>query len=227
MVKLSNDGRIYHAMLLYMDVSLDDPEEFVRSVRSVAEGLHRRTMVQMVDAHSIAGVEHLLEILTQSLEAERRSCMLARMVEVDMMLRLACTRQISEAIERVGLKSGSRRAALVAVVYDDDDGGGSGYGRGGLDDAVDVGGNVDRDGGRKSGEREMDHQSILLILRDRLKEVDGVIRVLDGDDGVNTGDDLYERIAHIHGLSEQELDSCISSNRLVSILAERANILHR
>ncbi|MCS7141845.1 MAG: KEOPS complex subunit Cgi121 [Candidatus Nitrosocaldus sp.] len=224
MVKLSNDGRIYHAMLLYMDVSLDDPEEFVRSVRSVAEGLHRRTMVQMVDAHSIAGMEHLLEILIQSLEAERRSCMLARMVEVDMMLRLACTRQISEAIERVGLKSGSRRAVLVAVVYEDD---GSGYGRGGLDNAGDTAGNVDEDGGRKNGEREMDHQSILLILKERLKEVDGVIRVLDGDGGVNTGDDLYERVAHTHGLSERELDSCISSNRLVSILAERANILHR
>ncbi|MEM4611668.1 MAG: KEOPS complex subunit Cgi121 [Candidatus Nitrosocaldus sp.] len=220
MLRLSNDGHVYHVMLTYiaLDLSLDEPEEFIEKIKAVAPDGEKGIVVQVVDANCIAGREHLIEVLTQSLEAERRSCMLARKVEVDIMLRLACTRQISDAIERVGLKKESRMALLIAIASE-----GVHHRR--------------EDEGEKG--RSYYH-NLLMAFKDRLKEVDGVKRVYDYDEvGVGRGEEeeesssssihAYEHLASVYGVSEQELASCIvpDGNRLASILAERANLLHR
>ncbi|MEM0030641.1 MAG: KEOPS complex subunit Cgi121 [Candidatus Nitrosocaldus sp.] len=222
--RLSNNNRVYHTLLTYIDLSIEEPEGFMKSVRTLAEELHKGIIVQVINADNIAGLEHLLEVLAQSLEAERRSCLLAKRVEVDMLLRLACTRQISDAIESVGLKRGRSKAVLVVVIHEGD----------GYDSDMEG----DGKGGREDGERDVErmdyYNNMLMRFKDRLKAMDGVIRMYD-DDGVGVGvggeeyvyKHMYERLTSIHGLSEQELASCISSNRLVSILAERANLLHR
>jgi tRNA threonylcarbamoyladenosine modification (KEOPS) complex Cgi121 subunit len=49
-----------------------------------------------------------------TLEAESRKIMLAKKIETDLLLRLACTNQISEAIARVGLKKG-KSACIVGL----------------------------------------------------------------------------------------------------------------
>ncbi len=49
-----------------------------------------------------------------TLEAESRKIMLAKRVETDLLMRLACTNQISEAIARAGLKKG-KSACIVAL----------------------------------------------------------------------------------------------------------------
>ncbi|MFN4336995.1 MAG: KEOPS complex subunit Cgi121 [Candidatus Nitrosocaldus sp.] len=206
---LHNNNHIYYILLTYIDLSVDEPEEFMRRVRTLAEVLHKSIIVQVIDADNIAGLEHLLEVLTQSLEAERRSCLLAKRVEVDILLRLACTRQISDAIERVGLRRGRSKAVLVVMIHEE-------------------------------GEETVNLHNMLMKFKDKLKVMDGVIKVYDNDsysysNGVRVegGDEgkgykhVYEHLTSVYGLSEQELTSCISSNRLVSILAERANLLHR
>lgn len=221
--RLSNNNRVYHTLLAYIDLSIEEPEGFMKSVRTLAEELHKGIIVQVINADNIAGLEHLLEVLAQSLEAERRSCLLAKRVEVDMLLRLACTRQISDAIESVGLKKGRSKAVLVVVIHGD-----------GYDSDMEGDGKGGREDGERDGERMDYYNNMLMRFKDRLKAMDGVIRMYD-DDGVGVGvggeeyvyKHMYERLTSIHGLSEQELASCISSNRLVSILAERANLLHR
>lgn len=241
-LRLINDEYVYHVMLIYLtvDLSLEEPEEFVRRLRALAtEEKEHGIIVQVVDADSIAGRDHLLEVLAQSLEAERRSCMLAKRVEVDMILRLACTRQISDAIERVGLKKESGKALLVAVVREEDS-----YDK--IIKEDNVGGD---DVGRKGEEWKKEkndgsssssyYYNLLISFKDRLKAVDGVKRIYDDEVEVGLrGEEkeeekeeekstAYEHLASIHGISEQELTSCISNNKLVSILAERANLLHR
>lgn len=253
-LRLINDEHVYHVMLIYItvDLSLEEPEEFVRRLRALAtEEKGNGIIVQVVDADSIAGRDHLLEVLAQSLEAERRSCMLARRVEVDMILRLACTRQISDAIERVGLKKERGDALLVAVVCEEDS----------YDNSMKEDDGGERKGGEGWKEEKNDGSSsyyynLLVSFKDRLKAMDGVKRVYDDEvevgirgeeKGKEEGDGkekekgerkrkgkegeekstAYEHLASIHGISEQELTSCISSNKLVSILAERANLLHR
>lgn len=212
--RLDNNSHVYHVMLLYLDISVEEPEEFMRSIRAIAEDLHRGMIVQVINTSNIAGVEHLLEILTQSLEAERRSCLIAKRVEVDILLRLACTRQITDAMEKVGLRRGSNHAILVSVIRDDG--------------SREVGGESSTISREVEREDDTTYYNLFNSLKDRLKGIKGVITVHEsGHDMGGGAESIYGHLAGLHGLSEQELNSCIGNNRLVGILAERANLLHR
>jgi tRNA threonylcarbamoyladenosine modification (KEOPS) complex Cgi121 subunit/molybdopterin converting factor small subunit len=63
--------------------------------------------IQAVKAESVFGTEHAVRILAIVMEAKKRGVMMANKVETELLLRLACTNQISEAISRVGLEKGS------------------------------------------------------------------------------------------------------------------------
>jgi tRNA threonylcarbamoyladenosine modification (KEOPS) complex Cgi121 subunit/molybdopterin converting factor small subunit len=67
---------------------------------------HDGVFIQAVRADSIFGKEHALRILAIVVEARKRGVMIANRPETELLLRLACTNQISEAIERVGLEDG-------------------------------------------------------------------------------------------------------------------------
>jgi tRNA threonylcarbamoyladenosine modification (KEOPS) complex Cgi121 subunit/molybdopterin converting factor small subunit len=67
---------------------------------------HRDLAIQALDARSVFGIDHVLGVLRISLEAERRKVMLANKLETELLLRIACTDQISEAMQRAGLKPG-------------------------------------------------------------------------------------------------------------------------
>lgn len=62
--------------------------------------------IQAASANAVYGVEHALGVLRMTLEAEKREIMLANKRETELLLRLASTGQISEAIKRAGLKQG-------------------------------------------------------------------------------------------------------------------------
>jgi len=87
-----------------------DPGQFLDQVRDE----HRHLSIQIVDADAVFGIEHVHRIAQIALEAETRKIMLAKKVETELLLRLACTDQISEAITRAGLKKG-RSACFVAL----------------------------------------------------------------------------------------------------------------
>jgi tRNA threonylcarbamoyladenosine modification (KEOPS) complex Cgi121 subunit/molybdopterin converting factor small subunit len=60
--------------------------------------------IQAVNAGAVYGAGHMLGVLRVALEAEKRKIMLANKRETELLLRLACTDQISEAMNRAGLK---------------------------------------------------------------------------------------------------------------------------
>jgi tRNA threonylcarbamoyladenosine modification (KEOPS) complex Cgi121 subunit/molybdopterin converting factor small subunit len=70
-------------------------------------GINKDVLVQAASADAVFGSEHALGALRIALEAEKRKIMLANRVETDLLLRLACTNQISEAMKSAGLKAGS------------------------------------------------------------------------------------------------------------------------
>lgn len=65
---------------------------------------HGRASIQAVNADAVFGTGHALGVLKVTLEAEKRGIMLANKRETELLLRLACTDQISEALRRTGLR---------------------------------------------------------------------------------------------------------------------------
>jgi tRNA threonylcarbamoyladenosine modification (KEOPS) complex Cgi121 subunit/molybdopterin converting factor small subunit len=74
---------------------------------------HERMHMQALRAESVFGVEHVLGALRIALEARRRGIMIANKIEAELLLRLACTNQISVALSRVGLKQ-AMPACIIA-----------------------------------------------------------------------------------------------------------------
>jgi tRNA threonylcarbamoyladenosine modification (KEOPS) complex Cgi121 subunit/molybdopterin converting factor small subunit len=78
---------------------------------------HQGISIQAVNADAVYGIDHLLGILRMTLEAEKRKVMLANKRETELLLRLACTGQISDAIKRAGLKNNSA-GCFIAISQD-------------------------------------------------------------------------------------------------------------
>jgi len=68
--------------------------------------LSKVVWIQGVNAMVIYGFEHIIETLKITLESERRRALLAKKPQVDFLLRLVCTNQISNALQYGGLKDG-------------------------------------------------------------------------------------------------------------------------
>jgi tRNA threonylcarbamoyladenosine modification (KEOPS) complex Cgi121 subunit len=60
--------------------------------------------IQAVNANAVYGEEHILGILRIVIEAEKRNIMIANKCETELLIRFACTDQISKAMEMIGLK---------------------------------------------------------------------------------------------------------------------------
>src|SRR5918911_155621 len=77
-----------------------DPAKIIDSLRTANKSIS----IQAVNADIVYGVNHLLDVIRIALEAEKRQIMLANKIETEILMRLACTDQISEAMKRAGLK---------------------------------------------------------------------------------------------------------------------------
>ena len=86
-------------------------DRFIRSIRAI----NNRVTMQAIDANFAAGKEHVLSILQQSLQAKKKGTMLSKRIEIDMLLRLACTNQISKAVDDIGLKDGINNVLIIAI----------------------------------------------------------------------------------------------------------------
>src|SRR2546428_5624109 len=71
-------------------------------------------LLQLVDARSGSNERFFRLVAAQTLKASVDGSLLARKPEVDLLLRLARTTQISEALARVGYKRGEKRILIVA-----------------------------------------------------------------------------------------------------------------
>jgi tRNA threonylcarbamoyladenosine modification (KEOPS) complex Cgi121 subunit/molybdopterin converting factor small subunit len=78
---------------------------------------HNGVSIQAVNADAVYGTDHLLGIMRMTLEAEKRKIMLANKREIELLLRLAFTNQISDAMKRAGLKKNTA-GCFVALSRD-------------------------------------------------------------------------------------------------------------
>ncbi len=105
----------YHVSITGVQKIIHDPGKLVDMIRSQ----HNNVLIQAVDANAVYGEEHVLGVLRITLEAEKRNIMLTNRCEIELLIRLAGTNQISEAIRRAGLKK-DVAACFIAFSQDNE-----------------------------------------------------------------------------------------------------------
>ncbi len=75
---------------------------------------HKKLGIQAVSSRMVLGESHAKKIIHLSLHAQSRGLLLAKKLETDILLRFACTTQISRAIKLAGAAPG-RGFVLIAI----------------------------------------------------------------------------------------------------------------
>ena len=93
------------------DLEICDVESTLDRLRSI----NKHVVIQAVNAVFIAGIEHVIGILQQSVRAKKHGILLSKKIEIDILLRLACTNQIDKALTNIGLRDGTNSILVIAV----------------------------------------------------------------------------------------------------------------
>lgn len=91
------------------------PQEEVEGLLAEIRKQSPKVIVQLIRAASAPNPRAVEMIAAQTLMAARSGSTLAERPELDLLLRLAGTRQIGEAFRRVGYKSNGKRFFMVAA----------------------------------------------------------------------------------------------------------------
>jgi len=93
-------------------IALEDCD--VEDVNRLLQRLARIGTIQLLDASLVAGEDHVRFACFEALRAFDHRENVASTVSMEILLRAACTRQIDEAIDRLGIRPGCRELVLVA-----------------------------------------------------------------------------------------------------------------
>ncbi|HSF28252.1 MAG TPA: KEOPS complex subunit Cgi121 [Nitrosopumilaceae archaeon] len=88
---------------------VDDPIGFLDDLRKKYPDL----VIQGIRSGFVLSQNHAKKIIAISLAAQKDRIMLSNKIETDILMRFACTKQISEAIKKIGLK---RRQDFILIV---------------------------------------------------------------------------------------------------------------
>jgi molybdopterin converting factor small subunit/tRNA threonylcarbamoyladenosine modification (KEOPS) complex Cgi121 subunit len=86
--------------LVRLKKTIQDPIKFLESTRERYPNL----VIQGICALYVLNIEHVKKIIAISLSAKKADTLLSNKIETDILMRFACTRQISDAISKVGVK---------------------------------------------------------------------------------------------------------------------------
>lgn len=89
--------------LVRLKKTVKDPVRFLESLRIK----HPNLVIQGIRAQYVLNMGHAKKIIAISLSAQKADVLLSNKVETDILMRFACTRQISDAISKVGVKPNS------------------------------------------------------------------------------------------------------------------------
>lgn len=90
----------------------------VEDVNRLVADLSKLGKFQVMDAGCLLGEDHVRFACFEALRSFKSGQNLTASLPMEMLVRAACTTQISEAIARVGVKKGCREVVLVAVEAD-------------------------------------------------------------------------------------------------------------
>jgi len=95
----------------FRDVCMGEVEQLLSRIRRRLGG----TAVQLFDADLVAGWEHLYFAVLNALKAFESGRSISKNLAVECLLYASAQRQISSALELIGIKGGSSRVAVVVV----------------------------------------------------------------------------------------------------------------
>jgi tRNA threonylcarbamoyladenosine modification (KEOPS) complex Cgi121 subunit len=101
----------FHCRCWELHVGPDDVEAVLARIRKESPDV----IVQVFGANRPPNAAAVEMVAAQTLAATKSGSTLAERPELDLLLRLAGTRQIGEAFKRVGYKSGAKRLFIVAA----------------------------------------------------------------------------------------------------------------
>ncbi len=104
-------GQVAGTAIGVKGVEVEDPKNFLGQLEEKFPTL----IIQAVDARFVAGFTHAQMILQQSWESRKRGLSYAKKPTLDLLMRLALSNQISEALRKVGLRKGAVDLALLAI----------------------------------------------------------------------------------------------------------------
>ena len=93
----------YNVALVRLGAPLPDPIKLLESLRAKFPGI----TLQGIQSKYALSVRHIIQVIEISLAASKAGTLLSNKIETDMLMRFAASRQISEAISKVGLQKDS------------------------------------------------------------------------------------------------------------------------
>ncbi|MDE1844809.1 MAG: MoaD/ThiS family protein [Thaumarchaeota archaeon] len=95
--------------LVRLKKTVKDPVGFLELLRVKYPNL----VIQGIRAQCVLNLGHVKKIVAISLSAQRADVLLSNKIETDILLRFACTRQISDAISKVGVTPNSDSILII------------------------------------------------------------------------------------------------------------------
>jgi tRNA threonylcarbamoyladenosine modification (KEOPS) complex Cgi121 subunit len=102
-MKICLVDKTFYSVVGVKKINIKNIGKFLEELRNVFPGVS----IQALNANIVYGHEHIDQVLKITLEAIKRKITFANKAEIDLLLRLSSTDQISLALKYAGLKSGS------------------------------------------------------------------------------------------------------------------------
>lgn len=90
-------------------------QETLETINDLSSSCCDGCIIQLLDANGIAGKKHLLHGIIHSINAFKRRENLANDLGIEICVRLSAQRQISKALDILGLKEGEMNIAVVFI----------------------------------------------------------------------------------------------------------------
>ncbi len=95
--------------LVLLKKTIKEPIKFLESIREKYPSL----AIQGIQAQYVLNVGHVKKTIAISLSAKKADTLLSNKIETDILMRFACTRQISDAISKVGVKTNTNNMLVI------------------------------------------------------------------------------------------------------------------
>lgn len=100
--RINKVGNVFAIVIGVSNLDVKDTYLLLEDLRKSERGV---VWIQAVCADAVYGIDHILEALKITIESKNRNITLANRLEIDLLLRISCTDQISVALRQMGLRN--------------------------------------------------------------------------------------------------------------------------